>query len=516
MLLTKVIWQRLTLLLKDGGLTADAPLAATGKLTSSLASTFRDTDDPREDQTSLLSSQVRIQASSGDSSSWSSEIDDLVELIEKVAAYRKTTPVTLNKTATLQLTAGKNNNNNSKTMSMTNSSTGSNLSGRERSRHFATLSLTELLDPHVVPQVRFDYTFLSHFLRHIDLHSSRISVIDEGLRDFENLLELNLMDNTIEVVEHLPANVTELTLACNKIHAVASLPAGGKLVYLNLSYNLLEHVSWMHTCAKELVSLVSLDLSCNHFTDLRALLQTIASRLPALRLLKLAGNPCCLLHGYRRMVLEHVPHLHALDDVVLSEAELAMSQTSDFDSIPSSVSLPFKVSISQIGNLHSLFPKPAVPEPVAPAAAPAPAAKGKAAKDAPPPPPPEPTMPVESLRLTFRLCKSKHTDLHSIEFNTSQATATQFTPISFDQEITALFYDDLRMRPQCVLQLWHVAADSGLMKLIGEAFVKLDDFVDMKKDPREIVFSASVSIADAWKEVVPSIDVTIQGSIAQA
>lgn len=89
-----------------------------------------------------------------------------------------------------------------------------------------------------------------------------------------------------------------------------------RLLHANLSYNQLPALALPPPLPQQLLApLVSLDLSHNNLTDLVATLDSL-SRLPALGVLSLAGNPLCMIPVYASAVRSTLKQLVYLDNKV--------------------------------------------------------------------------------------------------------------------------------------------------------------------------------------------------------
>ncbi len=84
---------------------------------------------------------------------------------------------------------------------------------------------------------------VAHF-RHLILSKMKVRRIDAGVRDFANLQELNVSQNAIRVLEHLPVGLKVLNAYANAVDDVQLDESFHELVFLGLGYN---RVSSMQT-----------------------------------------------------------------------------------------------------------------------------------------------------------------------------------------------------------------------------------------------------------------------------
>eukprot|EP00762_Andalucia_godoyi_P007580 ANDGO_00800.mRNA.1 Protein tilB len=226
--------------------------------------------------------------------------------------------------------------------------------GKERSRFLATLPVSQLLDPHMLPCVRFDCTFLTNWFLSVDLSDSKITEIDGLLEEFGRIKEFKAINNDISVLQHLPPALEELSMSGNRIHTVASLPQGGALVYLNLAFNHLTDAAWL--CTAPLPKLVSLDLRCNALSDLASTIRYISLNCPSLKLLFLVGNPFFHHPDYRKFVIGSLPDLFALDDVEVADEERDPPGFEVLFREDTCAKLAFKVDIASLQGLELISP----------------------------------------------------------------------------------------------------------------------------------------------------------------
>ncbi|XP_063839264.1 uncharacterized protein LOC135088346 [Ostrinia nubilalis] len=147
------------------------------------------------------------------------------------------------------------------------------------------------------------------------VNDTQMTELDSGLLDFQNLVNLNLCGNYLSEVDGklLPPGIRSLELQANRIRDVGTfvefLPFD--LLYLGLARNFLEN-EYIESLARLPFHITVLDLSDNDIYHLEPLLDVLA-RLPNMRALLLAGNPCAVCAGYSRTTLMRLPRLKWLD-----------------------------------------------------------------------------------------------------------------------------------------------------------------------------------------------------------
>ncbi|XP_055511688.1 leucine-rich repeat-containing protein 43-like isoform X2 [Leucoraja erinacea] len=162
-------------------------------------------------------------------------------------------------------------------------------------------------------------------LKALRLVDKQISKVDKDLLMFENIEGLTLSANRITTIDsaNLPRKLKILELCTNKISSLKDLcnDPPPELQHLGLSYNkLFFHSEYKYISDKYWPNLLSLDLSFNDFVDLMDIVAHIAL-LPKLKNLILQGNPFAFLPNYRGFVIDSLPNLTALDDVLISSDE---------------------------------------------------------------------------------------------------------------------------------------------------------------------------------------------------
>ena len=134
----------------------------------------------------------------------------------------------------------------------------------------------------------------------------------------------------------LPPRLQILNIYGSKVQRTSlsrvDVPSCASLLHFGAGYNELGD-DWLSSLPGLFPSLLSLDLSFNHVSDLDAALLVLAD-MPALKHLSLYGNPCALSRAYRLRVVQALPGLDVLDDLevddahveVLSEAERKLTE----------------------------------------------------------------------------------------------------------------------------------------------------------------------------------------------
>ncbi|XP_075439119.1 leucine-rich repeat and coiled-coil domain-containing protein 1 isoform X4 [Ascaphus truei] len=158
---------------------------------------------------------------------------------------------------------------------------------------------------------------LNSFLYSLNLHCNQISKI-EGLGHLCNLQHLDLSSNLITKIEGLNSLTClhSLNLSCNKLTIVEGLEKLINLKKLNLSYNRLHDLTGLVALHGGNHKLSHLYLHSNCISDINHVLQSMVGLNYLLHLtLQQSGksNPVCNATGYRKIVLQSLPQLRALD-----------------------------------------------------------------------------------------------------------------------------------------------------------------------------------------------------------
>jgi len=176
---------------------------------------------------------------------------------------------------------------------------------------------------------------VQEFLRTLRLRSCGIATLDSAMQHMANLCELDVSGNALQTLENLPPRMLSLQAYDNRICRVRASTWGcaATIEHLGLGFNQLKTLeAWVN----HLPSLVSLDVGFNELGDLDAALDRLKG-LPALRHLRLEGNPFCLVPGYRERALAALPALESLDglkpqdgrqDTAASDRDLAVVEVS--------------------------------------------------------------------------------------------------------------------------------------------------------------------------------------------
>lgn len=158
----------------------------------------------------------------------------------------------------------------------------------------------------------------------MDMGISKISIPSLICDHFPNLRELSLTGNSLSDIPQLPPSVEILSVCLNSfIEFPKKVPES--LLHLGLAYNKLQTLPV--ESASSFSSLLSLDVSYNEISDLRAFTSSV-KLCPCLKQLSLMHNPVCLLSGYRPYVVSTLPNLIVLDEHHIDATEQAASSAS--------------------------------------------------------------------------------------------------------------------------------------------------------------------------------------------
>ncbi|NXS53168.1 LRC43 protein, partial [Brachypteracias leptosomus] len=162
-------------------------------------------------------------------------------------------------------------------------------------------------------------------LRSLRIVGKGVEEVDDGLLKFQQLEELILSVNQLSRITsaNLPRPLKVLELCCNAVADLQDLCAQPPpdLQHLGLGYNrLCSPLQDNCLTADCWPNLVSLDLSFNNLTDLLGLVSQLSS-LQKLRVLVLQGNPLALIPTYRGFLVDSLPKLSILDDILIGPDE---------------------------------------------------------------------------------------------------------------------------------------------------------------------------------------------------
>ncbi|RHZ24138.1 hypothetical protein DYB37_001947 [Aphanomyces astaci] len=164
-----------------------------------------------------------------------------------------------------------------------------------------------------------DRAFVCKMVHNLRLTKLAINHIDAAFaRDCMHLERLDICDNMLRSLDHLPPSLLEVDAYRNQlqtVHLSSSSPTP-HLVHVGLGLNMLTSLptlSHPHT-------LLSLDLSYNHVTDFAHVLSGL-NVFSGLRHVFFTGNPVVLCRGYRHALLASHPNLYVLDDITVSDKE---------------------------------------------------------------------------------------------------------------------------------------------------------------------------------------------------
>ncbi|RHX96679.1 hypothetical protein DYB25_010167, partial [Aphanomyces astaci] len=164
-----------------------------------------------------------------------------------------------------------------------------------------------------------DRAFVCKMVHNLRLTKLAINHIDAAFaRDCMHLERLDICDNVLRSLDHLPPSLLEVDAYRNQLQAVhlSSSSPTPHLVHVGLGLNMLTSLptlSHPHT-------LLSLDLSYNYITDFAHVLAGL-DVFSGLRHVFFTGNPVVLCRGYRHALLASHPNLYVLDDITVSDKE---------------------------------------------------------------------------------------------------------------------------------------------------------------------------------------------------
>ena len=114
----------------------------------------------------------------------------------------------------------------------------------------------------------------------------------------------------------------------NRIQECPNLKDMTDLIHVGLGFNSISHLidasQWLPA------TLVSLDLSWNHFYDLKGTLDHLSTA-QSLRNLVLLGNPIRMASVYHQTVLSRLPELYSLDEEKIEKEAKAIAKDANID-----------------------------------------------------------------------------------------------------------------------------------------------------------------------------------------
>ncbi|ETV94250.1 hypothetical protein H310_11925 [Aphanomyces invadans] len=162
-----------------------------------------------------------------------------------------------------------------------------------------------------------DRSTLCKMVHNLRLTKLAIDRIDDAFGSECSLLErLDVSDNVLTTLGHLPPTIVEVDAYNNQLDAVGAASPTPCLVHLGLGLNRFTSLPTL----SHPQTLLSLDLSYNHITQLPHVLAGL-DVFHGLRHLFLMGNPVALCRGYRQALLAGHPNLYVLDDIAVGDRE---------------------------------------------------------------------------------------------------------------------------------------------------------------------------------------------------
>ncbi|RHY33883.1 hypothetical protein DYB32_003278 [Aphanomyces invadans] len=162
-----------------------------------------------------------------------------------------------------------------------------------------------------------DRSTLCKMVHNLRLTKLAIDRIDDAFGSECSLLErLDVSDNVLTTLGHLPPTIVEVDAYNNQLDAVGAASPTPCLVHLGLGLNRFTSLPTL----SHPQTLLSLDLSYNHITQLPHVLAGL-DVFHGLRHLFLMGNPVALCRGYRQALVAGHPNLYVLDDIAVGDRE---------------------------------------------------------------------------------------------------------------------------------------------------------------------------------------------------
>ena len=161
-------------------------------------------------------------------------------------------------------------------------------------------------------------TFLSKYFKSLSLEKSKISSIDQSIKQFTRLKRLNLSMNQLKIVSVLPPHIEELNAYMNSIADFGSCYTES-LYHLGIGYNKINSQA-LRKISSCFPNLISLDASNNDLCDIQEVGE-ILKEMPKLKSLFLKGNPLSLHPLYSSYYIDLLPSLTMLDGVKIQRKE---------------------------------------------------------------------------------------------------------------------------------------------------------------------------------------------------
>ena len=167
------------------------------------------------------------------------------------------------------------------------------------------------------------------------LHRINDKLIDEILKKYKDIEEINLSNNKIKKIEHLERlkhSIKHINLNYNEIKKIENLNIFDKLETLELSHNLIDKIENL----SDLKNIKKIDLSYNQLNNIDQTIKDLSYNLSSsnsLEDLNLIGNEICNDIKYRSMILKTFKTLKVLDNIRITEQERKYWKLKEADEI---------------------------------------------------------------------------------------------------------------------------------------------------------------------------------------
>lgn len=151
----------------------------------------------------------------------------------------------------------------------------------------------------------------------LDFSRRKLQALDAGLVRLHGVEQLDLRENQLLSLAHVPPNSRIVMASANAISSVSTeaLARCASLLYLALSCNALRDVTFLRASS----SLVYVDLSYNGIDDLTHVIEVLHTH-PTVRDCNFTGNPMTLARNYRALLARSTP-LERLDELDICDAD---------------------------------------------------------------------------------------------------------------------------------------------------------------------------------------------------